>query len=457
MTNASVRNSFVTFSVFVIGAVLSMGAFATVVHADLGYYDSYGDNLGYYDSYGSNLGYYDSYGSNLGYYDSYGSNLGYYDSYGDNLGYYDSYGDNLGYYDSYGSNLGYYDSYGDNLGYYDSYGSNSYTPTYNYSYPSYSYGGVGYSYSPFYTSGGCGNSCGGSSGGGGFNFGTGRTCGGTCGGSSYSAPIQNTTTNNHCTGNSCNTTVTTIDNSINGSFNTNTTTVTPVYQAPITYPVQYVYPTYTQPTYTYQQQPYCTITISGNTSGNYGNYSNQLATLSWSSSNATSAFISPSVGSVATFGSRTVYPVGNQIYTMTVYGTGGSATCQTTSYYAPINPQVALTQIPYTGLDLGIMGNALYWLSILSFAAAGAYLLVYYKGGMLTLATAAIGRASSSAAAVPMKVIEATAKKIDAAIEPVFASFTKASESTNAMSTSDSMTLVPSKEGTAPRIVISRN
>ncbi len=60
---------------------------------------------------------------------------------------------------------------------------------------------------------------------------------------------------------------------------------------------------------------------------------------------------------------------------------------RTTTYVPPIvraNPQyVALSQIPYTGFDLGPVGNAIYWMSLLGVSAAGAYLLIYYKGGAL--------------------------------------------------------------------------
>ncbi|PIR83757.1 hypothetical protein COU18_03740 [Candidatus Kaiserbacteria bacterium CG10_big_fil_rev_8_21_14_0_10_51_14] len=262
----------------------------------------------------------------------------------------------------------------------------------------------------------------------------------------------------------------------NVNTNTNTAPVVPVVQAPVTYPVQYVYPTptyypptyYPTPTYpTYQAQPYCTITISGNAYGNYGAYSNQLATISWSSSNATSAWISPNIGSVPTFGTRTVYPTGNTVYTMTVSGPGGTATCQTTAYYAPTypTPYVSLTQIPYTGLDLGPIGTVLYWLSLLSFAAAGAYLLVYYKGGAMALASQMIGFASpkltgAKAGRVFSKVenvVTKTAEKIDAVIEPVLSSLQNLPVKEGSSEISDSMTLVHSKDGEAPRIVITRN
>ena len=70
----------------------------------------------------------------------------------------------------------------------------------------------------------------------------------------------------------------------------------------------------------------------------------QTMLLSWSSSYASTAYLSPNGISVPTRGTMTVYPQGNQVYTMTVYGSGGTGTCQTATsmpYYTnmPIVPQ----------------------------------------------------------------------------------------------------------------------
>ena len=49
----------------------------------------------------------------------------------------------------------------------------------------------------------------------------------------------------------------------------------------------------------------------------------------------------------------------------------------------PAKPsQVALTQIPYTGFDYGVAGDLMFWSLLVAFAAAAAYMIVYYKGGM---------------------------------------------------------------------------
>ena len=112
-------------------------------------------------------------------------------------------------------------------------------------------------------------------------------------------------------------------------------------------------------------------------------------------------------------------------------------------------PYVALTQIPYTGFDYGPIGNTLYWLGLLSFAVAGAYLVVYYRGGAFSLATAMIRRKGTPSAA-----------KRTATIADVIAPAVHAEHSNDVKQgytgVRDVMTLVPAKNGLAPCIVISR-
>lgn len=126
--------------------------------------------------------------------------------------------------------------------------------------------------------------------------------------------------------------------------------------------------------------------------------------LRWNSTDASSAYLS-GVGSVSTFGQYTVYPTYDTTYTLTVYGNGKSESCEIEidrgySTYYPQNynhynnygnqygynynyPYISLTQIPYTGFDLGVVGTAVYFLALALFAIAGAYLLAYYQGGVL--------------------------------------------------------------------------
>lgn len=177
--------------------------------------------------------------------------------------------------------------------------------------------------------------------------------------------------------------------------------------------------------------PSCTITIreagSAYTSNNYP-YGYPLL-LSWSSSNANSASISPDVGSVSPNGSRIVYvnryDSASKIYSMVVYGNGGrTSSCQTSAYYLPYSSNyynhpytssytypnytyptytypttynygytaavpttyVALTQIPYTGASFGLWGDALVWLSLTLVAVfAAATLFVLRKRQFLAL------------------------------------------------------------------------
>lgn len=82
-----------------------------------------------------------------------------------------------------------------------------------------------------------------------------------------------------------------------------------------------------------QQAPYCTLTIVPsvvyqNNYNNGYNYNNGSAVISWTASNATSAYID-TIGSVNAYsGSQTIYPGTSRSYTMHVYGANGqSNTC----------------------------------------------------------------------------------------------------------------------------------
>ncbi len=174
-------------------------------------------------------------------------------------------------------------------------------------------------------------------------------------------------------------------NIVNTNTNTNTnvntvntpsvSTVVPVYQTPVQYPVQYVYP---QQTYNYP------------------------------------------------------------VYTPTYY---------------PPTPSVSLSQIPYTGFDFGPIGNAMYYLALLSFAAAGAYLLVYYSGSAMSFAGKGIK--SRSRAIAPVKFVQA-ATKVEKIVEQPVLSPIQNLPTREHMNTVDSMKLVHSVGTQAPRIVITR-
>ena len=264
-------------------------------------------------------------------------------------------------------------------------------------------------------------------------------------------------------------------------YSTPTVITQPVtYVAPVTYATpQYNVQAYVPPTYNYNYQtPSCSITASNsNANYNYYNYTNNnyysgQTLLTWYSNGANSAYLSPSVGSVSTSGSTTVFPYGgNQLYTLTVSGPGGTATCQTTTYsntyaynytapqvynnyvapapvyQAPTTPYVALTQIPYTGLDFGPVGNALYWLALALFAIAGGYLIVYYQGGGLSFLNGFLGADGP----VPVRSAPRSEQVIEKAESAI-----PASRSNTPFGTKDSMKVEKSFNGEAPRIVIVR-
>jgi len=131
------------------------------------------------------------------------------------------------------------------------------------------------------------------------------------------------------------------------------------------------------------------------------NASGNGVTLRWNTTNASSAYLS-NVGAVSAYGMYTVYPTYDTTYVLTVYGHDQSRQCEIEvdrnyGTYHPTQynhygnqygynygyPYISLTQIPYTGFDLGTVGTAVYFLALAMFAIAGGYLLAYYQGGIL--------------------------------------------------------------------------
>ena len=149
---------------------------------------------------------------------------------------------------------------------------------------------------------------------------------------------------------------------------------------------------------------------------------------------------------------------------------------QQTVVYAPApvhyipKSGVSLSQIPYTGFDFGPVGNAIYWAALISFALAAAYLLVYYRGGAFTLATALVGGRSTRNEFKPVRFTDEdldsatiTETTVEApAPAPVAINHRLASVVSNLpiaetrRATSDAMIVNHSTNGEAPRIVISR-
>ncbi|MEK7509447.1 MAG: hypothetical protein AAB605_01920 [Patescibacteria group bacterium] len=423
--------------VLVLATLFSM---ASVVSAD-----DYSDGYVYYDTYTPdyNYSYYDTYTPDYSY--------SYYDTYTPDYDY--------TYYDTYTLDYDYtyYDTYTPDYGY-------MYYDTYTPDYYDYGCGSLCYDYVDYYVddysySSGC-SWCGGF---GGYNYSTphyptyipqvsvGQPARSSSAPSYYSNTNTNTNVNN----------ITNIDNSINDSFNNYNSNNTSLVVATPQYPVVYTSPA-----------PSCTINHA--LTGGYGYYNaGNVAYLSWTSQNATSAFLS-NVGTVGVSGSQNVYPSYTTTYTLTVYGANGqTANCATTvnvnTYLPPVHtpptyvpptyvppivqqPYVALTQIPYTGFDFGPLGNSIYWLSLMGFAIAGAYLMVYYRGGAFALATTMIPTRKLLTPVIAPKapfLIEKEAAEA-ARVAPVVAAIRKAG-------TSDTMAIIKSTDGSMPKIVIERN
>lgn len=139
------------------------------------------------------------------------------------------------------------------------------------------------------------------------------------------------------------------------------------------------------------------------------------ARLSWSSDRVYRVRIDQGIGEVSTNGSRRVSPGnGSRTYEGTFYGDNGdvihcSATLRvrTTSgggvvldslplVSAQPLSYVSLSELPYTGLDLGPVGTALYWLMLILWSLALAYV---FMGGLVPFALRAVGLAEPHHAA----------------------------------------------------------
>jgi hypothetical protein len=124
--------------------------------------------------------------------------------------------------------------------------------------------------------------------------------------------------------------------------------------------------------------PVCTLTLSRNNIQFPIQGNNQPITLYWSSNNAQSGWINQSIGNVNLNGSRVVYPTQSTTYTGTFTGANGqTVTCSVVLNVtiAPVTPYVTLSAVPYTGLDLGPVGTAVYWGFLIAWCALAAYLI----------------------------------------------------------------------------------
>lgn len=129
-------------------------------------------------------------------------------------------------------------------------------------------------------------------------------------------------------------------------------------------------------------------------------------TISWGGTNISTVSIDQGIGSVPTSGTRTDRPNDDKTYTGTFVGTNGQTiTCSDSvnvddddggggggggsrkpKVLLDVLPSpeeepplsfVYLSEMPYTGLDLGPVGTALYWLMLIGWSLAAAYLLLF--------------------------------------------------------------------------------
>jgi len=147
-----------------------------------------------------------------------------------------------------------------------------------------------------------------------------------------------------------------------------------------------------------------------------------------------------------------------------VYPTTPTYTTYRTPIVAAAMPAVSLSQIPYTGFDFGPVGDAIYWMGLLAFAVAAAYLLVYYRGGAFALASALIGGRSNIQ---PVQFTEAdteteivteapVVEKVPVTNTRIASVISNLPTAAERHVTSDAMIVSHSKNGEVPRIVITR-
>lgn len=139
----------------------------------------------------------------------------------------------------------------------------------------------------------------------------------------------------------------------------------------------------------------------------------ESVTLSWVTTRATAVIIDNAVGSVTPVasGSTVVNPTSNTVYTATVPGAPANPNCKVEviiesptctsncggggggggggrrsprvvldSFTQPLEEPLSfvyLSEVPYTGLELGPMGTAIYWIMLIGWSAALAYLVLF--------------------------------------------------------------------------------
>jgi hypothetical protein len=195
--------------------------------------------------------------------------------------------------------------------------------------------------------------------------------------------------------------------------------------------------------------------------------------LAWAATGAISAYLSDGLGNVAPTGTLSVRPSSSKDYVLTVRdGYGRTANCDVS--VSVRGQYVSLTQIPYTGFDYGPMGDAIYWMSLLAFAIAAAYLVLYstprlafsmplLRQGFAGLASVRLPQVTMPRITFPKARI--ARKEVHAAPAPVVArthkavaapAFLPTTQPQPVRATHDTMTAVAAHGESIPRIVIHR-
>lgn len=180
----------------------------------------------------------------------------------------------------------------------------------------------------------------------------------------------------------------------------------------------------------------------------------QSAMLSWTSMGAVRAFLSDGLGNTALNGSLSVRPEASRNYVLTVVDAyGRQATCATTVNVQG-TPYVSLTQIPYTGVDFGPVGNVIYWFVLASMSGIAGWMIVAKKhiltGSFMSLVGASMHNTNPEAMIVHEAIIETPEVTYAPQAQPE-----KVAVVTD-VKTTDTMQLGVDKDG-MPRITLNRS
>ncbi len=201
----------------------------------------------------------------------------------------------------------------------------------------------------------------------------------------------------------------------------------------------------------------CSISATPNVIAN-----GAAANLTWNSTGAVRAWLSDGLGNVNPSGVLAVRPEASRSYVLTIADFAGRQTTCATNVNVSGAPYVSLSQIPYTGIDFGPFGNAMYWFTLVSLSVVAGYLVVAKRG---LLAGSVLGLVGASAHAsdpesmiLDETIIDEPAYE-EAPITPEAPVTTAAPEKvivTSDITTHDTMQFSTGNDG-MPRLIINRS